>query len=284
MDKEKLLRSKDRNGGETVVMDIDFEDRSITDFIPYKLPKRDTPSADTSGGTASKAPATNNASNDDSIGQTLKTLILFRPKDKLAPIFAAASSSTKNLYLATELRSIATSYIESENLVSPTNQRLVTLNPILANAVFDTPSSTDRDVLAKGTVPRDALLDRILSSCAPFHAILRNADPTTAAKPKAGAPPKITILVETRSGNKTVTKVSGLEAFHINAHRLGDELQKACASSTSVALLVGCSPKNPVCEVLVQGPQRDVVARALERRGVQRGWVEVVDKTKGKRR
>lgn len=284
MDKEKLLRSKDRNGGETIVMDIDFEDRSITDFIPYKLPKKDIPSADTSGGIASKAPAASNPSNDDSIGQTLKQLILFRPKDKLAPIFTASSSSNKNLYLATEIRPIITSYIESENLVFPTNKRLVTLNPILANAVFDTPSSTDREVLAKGTVPRDALIDRIFSSCASFHAILRNADTPADAKPKAGAPPKITILLETRSGNKTVTKVSGVEAFYINPHRLGEELQKACASSTSVAQLVGSSPKNPVMEILVQGPQREVVCKALERRGVHRGWVEVVDKTKGKRR
>lgn len=284
MDKEKLLRSKDRNGGETVVMDINFEDRSITDFIPYKLPKKDTTSPDSSGGIASKDPTGNNPSNDDSIGQTLKQLILFRPKDKLAPVFAASSSSTKTLYLSSELRPIITTYIESEGLVSLTNRRLVTLNPILANAVFDTPSATDCEVLAKGTVPRDALIDRILASCGPFHTILRNGDPPASAKPKAGAPPKITILLETRSGNKTVTKVSGVEAFYINPHRLAEELQKACASSTSVAQLVGSSPKNPVMEVLVQGPQREVVCKALERRGVQRGWVEVVDKTKGRKR
>lgn len=33
-------------------------------------------------------------------------------------------------------------------------------------------------------------------------------------------------------------------------------------------------------EVMVQGPQGESVVKALERRGVVRAWVEVVDKTK----
>jgi len=34
----------------------------------------------------------------------------------------------------------------------------------------------------------------------------------------------------------------------------------------------------------VQGPQKDAVVRALEKRGVHRHWVEVLDKTKGKKK
>ena len=72
--------------------------------------------------------------------------------------------------------------------------------------------------------------------------------------------------------------------FYINPQALAEELQKACASSTSVGQLVGSSPKNPVIEIMVQGPQKDVVCTALEKRGVNRHWIEVVDKTKGKKR
>ena len=86
-----------------------------------------------------------------------------------------------------------------------------------------------------------------------------------------------------RSGNKTVTKVSGVEAFYVNPQLLAEELQKACASSTSVAQLAGSSPRNPVMEILVQGPQKESVFKALEKRGVGRGWVEVVDKVKVKK-
>jgi translation initiation factor 2D len=34
---------------------------------------------------------------------------------------------------------------------------------------------------------------------------------------------------------------------------------------------------------MVQGPQKDAIVKALEKRGVLRGWVEVVDKTKKKK-
>ena len=81
-----------------------------------------------------------------------------------------------------------------------------------------------------------------------------------------------------------MTKVSGVEVFHISPNLLADELQKSCASSTSVAQLSGSSLKHPVMEILVQGPQKDEVTKALEKRGVNKSWIEVADKTKGKKK
>jgi len=150
--------------------------------------------------------------------------------------------------------------------------------------VFDGNSSLDREVIAKGSVPRDALIDRILKSCSPFWAILRNNETRDSVKAKSGHAPKIQIVLEMRSGNKTVTKLSGVEVFHINPQPLAEELQKACASSTSVNQLVGSSPKHPVQEIMVQGPQKDAVVKALEKRGVNRHWIEVLNKTKGKKK
>ncbi len=284
LDKEKLLKSKDRDGGETVVMDIDFEHPAVTNFVPYKLPKKTTAAADSGGGGGGKEVSADTSPSDDSIGQRLTKINLYRPKDQLSPVFEASNASAKALYLPQELRPIITSYIECERLVSGTNKRLVNLDPVLANAVFDGKSSLDREVLAKGTVPRDALIDRILESCSPFWAIARNDETRESVKAKSGKAPKVQIIQETRSGNKTVTKVSGVEAFYINPQPLADELQKACASSTSVNQLVGSSPRNPIQEIMVQGPQRDVVIKALEKRGVNRHWIEVVDKTKGKKK
>ncbi|KAF4313667.1 RNA binding protein ligatin tma64 [Botryosphaeria dothidea] len=280
LDKTQLVKSKDRDGNEVVILDIDFHDQAFKDFKPYRLPKKET-AAGSSLGRGDKANATASASGDDtSIGQKLKKVELFKPKEKLAPIFSAASADSRGLYTAAELRPIVTAYIEAEQLISPTNKRMVTLNPVLANAVYDGSARADKEALAKGAVPRDALVDRVLQSCAPFYAILRNNEAVASAKPKAGSAPKITILLETRSGNKTVTKTSGVEPYLVNPQALADELRKACASSTSVERLVGSSPKNPVMEVMVQGPQKDAVLKALEKRGVARGWVEVVDKTK----
>ena len=177
-----------------------------------------------------------------------------------------------------------TAYIDAENLVSPTNRKMVKLNPILANSVFNSPSPSDREVLAKGEVSREALMDRVIQACPAFWAILRGDQTTADTKPKAGSAPKIQIVLETRSGNKTVTRVSGLETYYINPQPLADELQKACAGSTTVNQLVGSSPKSPVMEVMVQGPQSLPIIKALERRGVNRQWIDVVDKTKGKKR
>ena len=282
--KQNLLKSKDRDGGECVVLDIDFDDPAVVSFVPYKLPKKDTVGAEPGAGGAGKATAANSTSSDTSVGQHLQKISLYRPKEGLSAIFEAANASVKALYLPTELRPIITSYIESENLISGTNKQLVNLNPILANAVFDGHSSLDREVIAKGTVPRNALIDRILQSCSPFWVILHNNETRDSVKAKVGHPPKIQITHETRSGNKTVTRISGVEVFYVNPHLLAEELQKSCASSTSVNQLVGSSPKNPVQEIMVQGSQKDVVIKALEKRGVHRQWIEMLDKTKGKKR
>jgi translation initiation factor 2D len=77
--------------------------------------------------------------------------------------------------------------------------------------------------------------------------------------------------------------VHGLESYGIAPQPLADELRKTCAGSTSVERMQGSSPKNPVMEVMVQGPQKDAIMKELEKRGVLRGWVEVVDKTKKKK-
>jgi translation initiation factor 2D len=300
MEKEQLLKSKDRNGGELVVLDIDFAERAFKDFTPYPLPRKEV----AGGGKEGSAPDTAASSGGDpSVGQHLRRLVFYKPKEKLAPIFEPSKSryasdswpspaltpsltvfSVRDTYSASELRSIVVTYLEAESLIVPTNKRLVKLNPVLSNAVFDTASSLDNEVMAKGTVPRDILIDRVLTLCTSQWAILRGDQSKDEVRPKTGAVPSVNILLETRSGNKVVTKLSGVEAYFIHPQPLAEELQKVCASATSVSQLIGSSPKNPVMEILVQGPQRDAVMKALEKRGVNRQWISVIDKTKGKKR
>ncbi|MCJ1386056.1 hypothetical protein MMC17_009181 [Xylographa soralifera] len=286
LEKEKLLKSKDRSGGEVVIQDVDFGDLAISNFKPYELPQKDTKALDNGGGGGGgggeRAAISATSINDESVGQQLKKLSLLKPKEKLAPVFNSTGSNLHSFYLPAELSLIITAYIESENLVATTNKRLVNLNPILANAVFDGQSSMDREVLVKGTVPRDALIDRIISSCTQYWAILRNDETRDQVKPKAGPAPTIKIILETRSGNKTVSKVSGMEAFYVSPQPLADELQKACASSISINQLVG--GKVGAMEIMIQGPQKDMITKALEKRGVSRSWIEVLDKTKAKKR
>ena len=291
LDKRRTVKSKDRDGKEVVIVDVDFEDEAVLSFRPYRLPKKEAPSTHTNGANAGDAEE-NGA--DSSLGQHLKVLSLYKPKASLNPLFTTTSGEhEKSFYTSAEIKSAVTHYIESQNLVQPNNKRIVKLDPFLANSVFDSSDSKgnsktiaiDKEAIAKGTIPRDTLSERVLTACAPFHLILRNtSSPGAGDKPRAGAPPKISITLETRSGNKTATKISGLEAFYIPPQPLADELRKSCAGSTSVERSPGSSPKNPVMEVMVQGPQGEAVKKALARRGVDTGrWVEVVDKTKGKK-
>lgn len=279
LDKDQIIKSKDHGKTEVVILDIDFNDQAVLNFVPYRLPKKEAAPSANGDKTAEQSD-----SSDMSIGQTLKCISLHKPKDKLAPLFENSESDLRGYYISSEIRDIVTAYIEHEQLINPKNKRIISLNPFLANAVFDGKGAQDKEVLAKGTVPRDILIERVIAGCSPYHIMQRNsATSSEPPKPKSGSPPKITILLETRSGNKTVTKVSGLEAYYINPGPLAEELRKTCAGSTSVERLQGSSPKTPIMEVMVQGPQKDAVTKALEKRGVEKRWIEVVDKTKKKK-
>jgi translation initiation factor 2D len=278
LDKQQVVKCKDRDGNEVVILDIDFKDRQVEAFVPYRLPKKDAPA----GASANGKPAAP-LSAESSIGQKLKLVSLLRPKEKLAPIFHASKADPRGLYTPAELKQILIAYVEAENLIDAKNRRLVRINPQLADALLGS-SAADNAALSSGTIPRDALAERMIAASSPFHAILRNDADIADTKPKAGAPPKIQITLETRSGNKTVSKVHGFEPYYIAPQPLADELRKTCAGSTSIDKLQGSSPKNPVMEVMVQGPQKDAIIKALEKRGVHKNWVEVVDKTKGKKK
>lgn len=281
LDKDQIVKSKEKQGNETTIIDIDFNDAAIVNFKPYRLPKKET-AGGASNGRGEKA-TENIDTGDDSVGQKLEVKSFFKPTSKLSTIFAAVDQST---FTSQEVRQVITDYIESEKLISETNKRIVKLNPTLANAVFDGSDKIDKEVLAKGTVPRDALINRISNAMSTSYAILRNGADPRSVKMRSGTPPKVHITLETRSGNKMVTKVSGLEVYFINPRPLADELRKVCAGSTSVEPLAGGAKKTekPVEEVMVQGPQKDAVVKALEKRGVSSKWIEVLDKTKGKKK
>jgi translation initiation factor 2D len=264
---------------ESVILDIDFEDIRFKEFVPYRIPQKENQSstAPTNSSSSSAIPS------DSSVGQKLNIVVLYKAREKHSDLFEA--SDRQRYYTAAELRNIVSSYVEREQLVSQDNRRMVSLNPFIANNFVDGSNPNDKLFLHRGFIPRDTLAEHILSRCSPYHLISRGASmPDENQKPKAGQPPKIIITLETRSGNKTVTKVSGLEAYYILPQPLADELRKLCAGSTSVEKMTGSSDKNPVMEVMVQGPQKDTVLKALEKRGVDTKWVDIVDKTKKKKK
>lgn len=284
LDKAGLVKSKDRNGQETVILDVDFNDPLVNQFVPYKLPSKNA--IENAGKPISGGQKSATSEGDPSVGQTLTVQTLYRPTQKLTPtLFPSLSSSDpSNYYKYSDVSKRLDEYLQSQELVSKENRRIISLNPFLANTIFTSSSSEDRATQARGAVTRDELLKRIVEDStlmAPYHVILRNNQTTADVKPKPGPAPSVTVTLERRTGSKTVSKVSGLEVFGILPNLLAEELQKKCASSTSVSQANG-APRG-VMEVLVQGDQRKAIETALARRGVRNQWIGVVDKTKKKK-
>ena len=282
LEKNKLCISKDRNGGETIILDIDFNDQQVTGFVPYRLPKAKPASEKTS-----EKPATGSGG-DPSVGQKLTLQTVYRPSSKLVPDLLPSKT---NFYTSSDIVAFLKTYLEnSEKTTQGSTPRFIKLDPFIANSILGSNSSaSDTKALAAGEIARDVLQKRILEDhnlCSPFWVLLRNnqewsANDPSLPKPKAGSPPHILVTIEKRTGTKVVSKVANVETFGINAELLASELQKKCASSTSVGQLVGGKPGT--LEVLVQGDQRNTIEKELARRGIDRRWIEVVDKTKKKK-
>ncbi len=202
--------------------------------------------------------------------------------------------SKTDFYTQNQVSAFLRTYLDrNPDLTSQSSsQRFVKLNPFLANNILSSSSnpstqSADTKALAAGEIARDVLQKRILEDthlCQPYWVLLHGDQKWSTSpslpKPKSGAPPRLSLVIEKRTGTKTVTKVGNLEVFAINPDLLAGELQKKCASSTSVGQWVGGKPGQ--MEVLIQGDQREVVQREVGRRGVEARWIELLDKTKKK--
>ncbi|KAL2796747.1 hypothetical protein BJX66DRAFT_323820 [Aspergillus keveii] len=287
LDKQVLVKSKDRSGQETVILDVDFDDRRVLNFVPYRLPNKNALESAGKSTAAGKKPATT-GDGDPAVGQTFIVQNLYRPTSKLTPTIFPSLGSTNpsNYYKYSDISNHIDQYTQSQNppIIDPQNKRIISLNPFLANTIFTSSSPEDRNTLARGKTTRDMLLKRLAEDStlmAPHYAILKPGQTLSDVKPKAGAAPKVNVTLERRTGSKTVTKVSNLEIFGIIPNLLAEELQKKCASSTSVSQATGAA--KGVMEVLVQGDQRKALETALTRRGLRSQWIEVVDKTKKKK-
>lgn len=288
LDKMQLVKSKDRSGQETYIWDVDFGDHRVERFVPYKLPSKSALESASKPGTSSGKTSAPGSGDDPSVGQSLNVQTLYRPTGKLTPdIFPALSSSDpKNYYKYAEVSNHLDQFLQAQDppIISRENRRIININPFLANNVFSSSSHEDQGTLKRGMVTRDGLLKRIAedhSMLQPHYAILKAGQTLTEVKPKSGATPKAHVMIEKRTGSKVVTKVWNLEGFGIIPALLAEELQKKCASSTSVTQATG-APKG-VMEVLVQGDQRKAIDTALVRRGLRSQWIDVVDKTKKKK-
>lgn len=118
-------------------------------------------------------------------------------------------------------------------MVKPTDKAIVVLNAILCDALY-------KGTIKKGSsypteIHKRDLGVTFLNRMQVHYRVSRGNE----AVVRKGVVKPVQIMSERRQGNKKVTKVSGLEAFLMDAELLASELQKKFACSTSVAELPG---------------------------------------------
>ena len=117
-------------------------------------------------------------------------------------------------------------------------------------------------------LPRDELLNTLLNRLAPYHVIIRRGGgPPLIA---SGPPPKISINVSMRAGNKLISTLKGYDSFDFDGKEIAKEFQKKFACSASCSQL----------EVVVQGHRAsDLETYLIDSRGVPK---QLIDITLGK--
>ncbi|KAL3845721.1 hypothetical protein ACJIZ3_003124 [Penstemon smallii] len=215
--------------------------------------------------------STKSVAKEGQSSKLLDVLELYKPSSHVNPILAAIGADMGGLYTASDASQIVFEYIEKEKLVKQTDKSIVVLDAALCDALF-------KGAIKKGSkypteIHKKDIGQTFINRMQAHVRVTRGNDSVV----RKGALKSIQILTERRQGNKKVTKLSGLETFLIDPEALASELQKKFACSTTVTEL----PGKKGLEVLVQGGVLDDLARHLvEQYGIQKRYIEVLDKTK----
>ena len=240
----KVLKTRDR-AGDVVIASIDWGNKLLVDFKPYAI----QPHSDGQEKMDNAKPTT-----------MLDIVALYKPSKKLAPLF---EGKRLDYYKVQDVRQSLLAYISSHSLISPSNPKQIKLDPILGQL----------NSSGAATMTREDLIKAICNAAAPYYSINDAV--------RKGAPPRISIVTESRQYKKTATRIINVEPFLVDPTALADQLRDRCASSTSVKPVTGASANHKGVEVMVQGPQTAAITSILEDSyGVKSVWIDIVDKRK----
>ncbi|CAI5954848.1 unnamed protein product [Closterium sp. NIES-64] len=275
---------EDKHRKEFIMSAINYRHPTLIAFLPDKTNKpAQTPAAATLDAspaapgaptttTATTTTTTSSGSGSSSSGGGLTVEEVFKPTHHVSAIFEAVGLDPHAYYSPSAAREAALNYISLHSLTKPSDPSIVILDAPLCDALY------------KGAIKKGAAY--------PTECHKRDVGPTLVRRMQAhhrveragksvvrkGGLVPVQILVERRQGNKKVTRVSGLEAYLVEAEPLAAELQRKFASSTSVAEVPG---KKGQQEVLIQGGVLDELARLLvDVHGIPKSHIEVLDKTR----
>ncbi|CEP07922.1 hypothetical protein [Parasitella parasitica] len=281
LDKSGLLKTKEQRG-ETMVVSINYSHPSLQDLHKYKTMESATVQAANAKETAAKQAAsavkvTDATKSKNSISNQIEIQDIFKPLgNSLQKFFEEAKHDKDGLYTIPQVRQAMLDYIKIHDSVDPQNQKMINIDPVLCDAIL-----TKQEYNLVNKLTRDQILHRICQKMQPFHSLKL---PGKDAVLKKGPCKPIEVVQEVRQGRKTITKVTGVEGFGLDVEELCKELTRLCASSATYNPIHGVSPKNPLHEIMVQGPQIKNITHFVISKGVPARFIDTEDKTakKGK--
>ncbi|XP_065576712.1 eukaryotic translation initiation factor 2D-like isoform X2 [Artemia franciscana] len=150
-----------------------------------------------------------------------------------------------------QVKQVLTEYIKSHDLQHPEQKSVVRLDQSLSNALLEQKEKNENPALTW-----ERLMQRCLNKMSKAYCI---SFPGQEPVLKKGELKPIELSVATRSGNKKVTLVSGLDTFGINLTEFAHKCQVGVAASTTIVT----SPDKKGPQVLVQGNQVAFASKLL---------------------
>ncbi|RCI04594.1 hypothetical protein CU098_011374 [Rhizopus stolonifer] len=272
MDKAGLLKTKEQRG-ETMVTSVNYSHPSLENLHKYKTMESQSVKENIVKEASQQQEKQQQQQKQQQQSNEAEIQELFKPLGpQLIKFFEEAKHDKDAMYTIPEVRTVVADYIKLRNLVDPKNQKMINIDATMCDAILSKQEYNTIDKLA-----RDQILHRTCQKMQPFHTIKL---PGKEAVLRKGSPKPVEITQEIRQGRKTVTKVTGVEGFGLDVDELAKELTKLCANNP----IHGVSPKNPLFEIMVQGPQIKTISELMINKGVPKKFIDVFDRTakKGK--
>ncbi|CAI5460498.1 unnamed protein product [Closterium sp. Yama58-4] len=235
-----ICGKEDKHRKEFIISSVNHRHQSLLAFWPYKTAQAPPRTAPQ----GSLGIATESAT----VTATTTVEELFKPSPHVAPVFESVGLDPHAFYSPSAVRNAALSYISLHSLSEPSNPSIVVLDATLCDALYKANAGATQGGEGGRSVERKGELE------------------------------PVEIFVRGRQGSRRVTRVTGVEAYPVEAEPLAAELQKKFASGASVAQLPG---KKGQHEVYIQGGFLDKLSRLLvDVHGIPKSYVTANDYTR----
>lgn len=240
----RFITVKEEQKGIEKIFAINNEHPDLLEFIPKILP-RDNAAATTTTGTIT---------NDDKPASLFVSEMteLYLVTDETAPLFAHFSIGNGDGIEVANVKKLLKEYVCQNKLQSPLNSRMINLNPLLGK-ICDVPAVDEKKSTA--SISFDELLSIVMLKMIHSYEMRNKNEIKTAGGKKA----TIQMTLATRSGNKKVTLVNGLESFGIRI----SEFDKACRVGVAASTAITKVAHQKGEQFMVQGNQIRFIHKLL---------------------